>query len=268
MRIGSTMLMATFLVSSTAVAADPDDDDDKSAREAKRARQAQIARSARKEAEEGRAVGIYGGVVLGSGQPFGGQTVTGSASSTVAGGFGGLVFGGYGFHPNIGVDGFFHYNGARRAFSDSIQPTPSSSGHVTLYGVSFRGMLRSGDLSGWASLGLAFGSAAVKSSVTIDTSGGSSSGASTTVTSTDTVDIKGSPVLAFGAEYRVSANFAIGPQARWYVTSYGQPCEDASSTASGSGTTTTATTSPCATGQRERTPDIVFLGVGLTFFEQ
>jgi hypothetical protein len=266
MKIASSMLMATLLLSSTAVAADPDDDDEKSARAAKRAREAQTAREARKEAQEAKAVGIYGGAVLGSGQPFGGQTVTGSASSTVAGGFGALVFAGYGFHPNMGVDGFFHYNGARRAFSDSIQPTPDSSGHVSLYGVSFRGMLRSGDLSGWASLGLAFGSAVVKSSVTLGT--GTSGGTSTTVTSTDTVDIKGSPVLAFGAEYRVSSSFAIGPQARWYVTSYGQPCEDASSTASGAGTTTTATTNPCATGQRERTPDIVFLGVGLTFFEQ
>lgn len=222
---------------------------------------------ARAQVEPPKPVGLYGGLAVGMGQPMGGSTI-GSSSATIKGGFGGLGLLGYGFHPNVGVNAFFHYNAASLGFSDRVETTPDSSGYMMLYGAELRGMLTSSAVNAWAAVGFALGSGEVKTKASR-----SDPYYSRTSTETDKVDVTFSPVLSFGAEVKLSRNLALGPQFRWYVTGYDDACADvkATTTSTGGGTPVTNeySSNRCATStSKEITPHIAFVGLGLTYYQQ
>lgn len=209
--------------------------------------------------------GLYGGVTLGMGQPLGGTTVSGSAA--IEGGFGALGHVGYGFHPNFGVNAFFHYNSTHLAFSDRVSEKPDSSGRIMLYGVEARAMVTSDKTHAWLSAGLAMGSGQIKTTQTR-----SGVGYSSTREETLSVDVTVSPQLAFGAEYRLTPNLALGPQFRWYVTGFDKACAKSKGTETtsfgGAPTTSEYTSDDCAAStSKEVVPHIGFVGLGLTYYQ-
>jgi hypothetical protein len=194
--------------------------------------------------------GFYAGVAIGAGGPFGGNTV-GPLSQGL--GITGML--GYAFHPNVGIDGFGHYNSTEATFSDSSTKPSSNEGSIALWGLEGRGMVGGeGLVKAWASFGLAFGSG--KLDLTRPSG-------STTVTFHNDVDFKAMPVFGFGAEAKVADGFRLGPMIRWYLTGVDSACQNA--TASGS---TTASQSRCATAIDSQTsPDILFIGLTLSYYQ-
>jgi hypothetical protein len=161
---------------------------------------------------------------------------------------------GYAFHPNVGIDGFGHYNSTQASYpSSSTQQPTTNEGSVTLWGFEGRGMVGGdGIVKAWASFGLAFGSGKLDL--------GRSSGGSS-VTLNNNVDFKAMPVLGFGAEAKVADGFRLGPMIRWYLTGVDSACQNASQS-----TPAPASASRCGTALDTQTaPDILFIGFTLSY---
>jgi hypothetical protein len=80
------------------------------------------------------------------------------------------------------------------------------------------------------------------------------------------------PVLAFGAEFEVAKGLGLGPQFRWYIVSVDSACLGGTrqittfDPSTGLPQTQTVTSSNCASRISDvNVPDIVFVGVGLTY---
>jgi hypothetical protein len=77
-------------------------------------------------------------------------------------------------------------------------------------------------------------------------------------------------VLAFGAELELTRGLGLGPQMRWYVTNVDSACQNSTVSTPGDPSfgqpASTTSSSRCAERISDATvPDIVFLGVGLTY---
>jgi hypothetical protein len=207
--------------------------------------------------------GPYFGAWLGAGGPFGGNTATAPGASFKEG-FGFLAEAGYAFIPNFGVNLFLHYNQSSIALSRASSTDGSfdeDSGHVLLYGIEARGIVGSGPLLGWASLGISLGSGSLGVSSTV-------SNGFQNLTSRDdaTIDFNPMPVLGFGAEVRLIDGLAVGPQFRWYVTSAKEACDTPQITGGGQGDPNFVSGKTCTQSFGSVTvPDIVFLGVGVSY---
>lgn len=187
--------------------------------------------------------GFYGGLSLGVGGPFGGNTAV-----NVGEGLGSAVVLGWAFSPHFGIDTFGHYNRTRAVYSKSAVSPASNDGGVSLYGLELRLMLGGdGPVKGWASAGIAGGSGKLEQS---------DSG----VTLTEDVDFKLMPVLAFGVEAKLSDGLRLGPQLRYYATGIDKACESLSGGGyRGDGC--------AASTDTEVVPDIVYFGLGLTYYQ-
>lgn len=213
--------------------------------------------------------GPYFGAWFGVGAPFGGDATTGRGVGYKEGP-GGLATLGWAFIPNFGVDLFVHYNATGLAIDESAQQDvrlDESAGHVWLYGLEARGIIGSGPMLAWASLGISLGSG----SLTTSQSGTPSfSSSSITAHSEDQVRFKPMPVLSLGAEIEVARGLGLGPQLRWYITNVEYACDSTNETLTdstiGPATTQNISDTRCGNVVSDTTvPDIVFLGAGLTY---
>jgi hypothetical protein len=213
--------------------------------------------------------GPYFGAWLGVGGPYGGDTTIGRGSG-YSQGAGVLGTAGYAFIPNFGLGLFVHYN------TTSIATQPNSatdlsitenSAHVLLYGLEARGIVGAGPVIGWASLGFSFGTGTLSLNQNSTSPPSSSLGVNVTSSSSGDLTFKVMPVIAFGAEVEVTRGLGIGPVLRWYVTNVDSACDTATATISSPtiGPQTNSRTQ-CASRIPDVTvPDILFLGVGLTY---
>jgi hypothetical protein len=210
--------------------------------------------------------GPYFGAWLGVGAPFGGDTTLGKGAGYKEG-FGVVGTAGYAFVPNFGVDAFIHYNQSSVALRPQDQDQFSeNSGYVVLYGLEARGIVGSGSMFGWASIGLSLGTG----SLTLTETFNNGLGTSAPSQSDGEAKFKVMPVLAFGAEIEVTKGLGIGPTARWYIVNVESACDNASNVTTGfdpnTGQPITGTRTTCAAGLSDVTvPDILFLGFGLTY---
>jgi len=220
--------------------------------------------------------GPYFGAWFGVGAPFGGDT-----SSDPPAGFkqgpGGLASVGWAFIPNFGIDAFFHYNSAQMVLtSRNENEFPQSSAYGLLYGLEARGIAGTGSLIGWASVGISFGSGKLSGTSTQSASvfapNGGSSSSSTSSPIDGEMTFKPVPVIAFGAEVEVVKGLGLGPHVRWYITNVDSACKTRSETTQvgfdpfGNPVTRDVTSTSCAENTSSLTvPDIVFLGLGLTY---
>lgn len=199
------------------------------------------------------------------GAPFGGDTTI-QPGYGYKEGVGALAAAGYAFIPNFGIDAFFHYDttsiAVRRGHSSDI-PSDNTA-HVLLYGLEARGIIGSGPVIGWSSIGASLGSG----SLSYDHNNqGAFAGPNVQAHSDESVTFNVMPVLAFGAEFEVTRGLAIGPTMRWYVTNVSTACDDTTATLSDPSLgTATATNTTCAQQISDVTvPDILFVGVGLAY---
>ena len=176
---------------------------------------------------------------------------------------------GWAFIPNFAIGGFFHYNSTSIAMDQRGSMSSvvgDSSAHVLLYGFEGRGIIGSGPMIGWASLGLSFGSG----SMTQRSNSPAFVGPSASQEGSGEVTFKPMIVLAFGAELELTRGLGLGPQMRWYVTNVDTACENTTTTFPADPTfgqqSVTQSSSRCADRVSDATvPDIIFLGVGLTY---
>lgn len=231
------------------------------------AAQAPSADAAAEATQQGPKRGFYGGAWVGVGGPFGGDTTTGPGFG-YKDGIGALGALGWAFIPNFGVDLFFHYNHTALALDESDQDDFSTnSAYGLFYGLEARGIAGSGPFVGWASLGISLGTG----TLTLESSRPGLSGGPNQ--DTGKVTLKPMPVLAFGAEFEVAKGLGLGPQVRWYIVNVDSACLEGTRqrttfdpfTGQPTGTET-VTTSDCASHLSEvNVPDILFLGLGLTY---
>lgn len=202
--------------------------------------------------------GPYAGLGLGVGGPFGGNTAYG-ASSSLSESFGALGFAGYAPLSFLGVQAFVHWNSVRESVeSDSPFVPSTNTGHVVLYGAELKGMLTNARLRGWFSAGLSWGTGTLHVS----------DPGSTYSNKDYTVDFRTMPVLGFGIDARVTRELGVGPFVRWYLTGVSKACS------TGSGFVVQPAQAPSSHGDQTNcaqdpskpvSPDILFLGVGLTY---
>jgi hypothetical protein len=206
--------------------------------------------------------GPYFGAWVGMGGPLGGLQTDGYGDPQFGQGFGFLGTAGYAFIPNFGVGAFIHYNATEVLIPDSaLDELDENSGSVLLYGLEARGILGSGPLAAWASLGLSLGSGS------LDQKMSRSDSFSTDETTDDaTLDWKVMPVVAFGAEVEVARGLYLGPHVRWYITSADKACSKVRSEYTDPDFSDTYSNKRCTTDFGEVTvPDILFLGIGATY---
>lgn len=220
--------------------------------------------------------GPYFGAWFGIGAPFGGDT-----SSDPPAGFkqgpGGIATAGWAFIPNFGIDAFFHYNSAQMVLtSRNENEFPDSTAYGLLYGLEARGIAGTGSLIGWASVGISLGTGklsgtATQSSFAVNPNGTSSS-SSTSTPIDGSLTFKPMPVLAFGAEVEVVRGLGLGPQVRWYITNVDSACKTQTVSTvvfdpnTGTPISQDQSATKCADNTSSLTvPDIVFLGLGLTY---
>ncbi len=221
--------------------------------------------------------GFYLGGSLVATDPFGGTTVTVTVDTVaeefdVAGGFGVLVNLGYTIVPNFAVQLFGHYNAVRAAVPDSVEDEiDENDGEFGLFGAEARGVLESGRLRGWASVGVGSGGGTLK----IEPDGASSA-------TEYELDFGVVPVAGFGAEIRVSNAVRIGPHVRWYWTTVSRACvvipeedppyyyygygEGYGGGGGGGGGGGTGPTRQCDDADAEVAPDILSVGLSLTYY--
>ncbi len=200
--------------------------------------------------------GVWVGGFVGVGGPFGADTATGNADFKQ--GVGAILDAGYAFVPNFGIGAFLHYNASKLEFGDSMNnELDENSGHVLLYGLEARGIVGSGFMLGYASIGIALGNGSLKLSQSQ-----SAGGITASAKEDDSIDFNPMPVLGFGAEAEVVSGLAVGPIFRWYIVSAKEACSDQSASFGG----TTSSNSDCTKDFGNfSVPDIVFVGVGATF---
>lgn len=196
---------------------------------------------------------------MGVGGPYGADTATGSADFKQ--GWGALASAGYAFVPNFGIGAFFHYNRTALEFHDryGYRDVDENSGYVLLYGLEARGIVGSGFMLGYASLGVALGSG----SLALSRTGGSEWGpGGYTRDETDSVSFNPMPVLGFGVEAKISGELSLGPMLRWYLVSAKEACSDVSESQGG----TQVSAEDCVQDFSDvNLPDILFVGAGLTY---
>jgi hypothetical protein len=211
--------------------------------------------------------GPYFGAWAGVGGPFGGDTTLGRGAGYKEG-VGVLATAGWAFVPNFGLGAFLHYNRTALALDPSDEGDFSkNSAYGLFYGLEARGIAGSGPFIGWASLGISLGSG----TLTLESSRPSVGGGGPNQ-DTGEVTFKPMPVLAFGAEFEVAKGLGLGPHFRWYVVNVESACLEGTrqitifDPVTGQPQTQTVSSSSCASSVSDvSVPDIVFLGVGLTY---
>jgi hypothetical protein len=214
--------------------------------------------------------GPYFGGWLGVGAPFGGDTTIGpGAGYGYKEGVGVLGAAGWAFIPNFGLDAFIHYNRTSLALRPNDQEDfADDSGWGLFYGLEARGMVGAGPIIGWGSVGISLGTGSLTTRASRSPFGGGAP-----PENVGDVTFKPMPVLAFGAEIEVTRGLGIGPQARWYIVNVDSACMDSTEpnvtfdpNTGQTITNGTRTRTNCASNLSDITvPDILFVGVGLTY---